>query len=121
MVAPKRSKYFNRKVVKNGETFDSVREYERHLVLLDMQTRGEIKNLERQPRFQMKIDGKVICTYVPDWKYLVVRDEPVKIAPGMTRFADVVCEDAKGYQTAEFKLKFRLAKALYPEIDWRLS
>jgi hypothetical protein len=118
MASAKRLKYGNRKVTKNGETWDSVREYERHLVLLDMQKRGEIRNLERQPRWPVEINRVKICTYIGDWQY----QEPS--GPLSTKRLPVwrtVVEDAKGFQTAEFKLKFRLMKALYPEIDWRLS
>lgn len=103
----KRSKYGNRKVVKNGETFDSVREYERHLVLLDMQKRGEIHQLRRQPKYHLVVLGWSICTYVGDWYY---REN-----------GQVVVEDAKGYQTREFKIKWKLAQALHPSIEFRLS
>ena len=107
----KRTKYGNRKVTKNGETWDSVREYERHLILLDMQKRGEIKNLKRQPRFKLEVNGQLICTYVGDWRY---DDNSIG-------FLFDTVEDAKGFKTPEFKLKWKLCKALYPEIDWRLS
>ncbi len=109
----RRSKYGNRKVVKNGESFDSVKEYERHLVLLDMQKRGEITALKRQPRYDLRVGGISICVYIGDWFYLEANDR--------RNGALGVVEDAKGFQTPEFKLKWRLAKALYPEIDWRLS
>ncbi len=110
----RRSKYGNRKVTKIGrdgksETFDSVKEYERHLVLLDMQKRGEIEELVRQPQYRLIVNGVKICDYYPDWDYVE------------TKGVQVVCEDAKGFQTPEFKLKWKLAKALYPEVDWRLS
>jgi len=108
----KKPKYGNRKVVKNGETFDSVREYERHLVLLDMQKRGEISDLERQPRIELRVNFVPICVYVGDWRYWEVRKG---------RGGSLVIEDCKGFQTPEFKLKWKLCKALYPEIDWRLS
>ena len=123
----KRSKYGNRKVVKNGETFDSVREYERHLVLLDMQKRGEIAGLERQPIFILSVGGERICKYIGDWRYWVLSEgaHPSQrpCPPQTNRHARgyQVVEDCKGFQTPEFKLKFRLAKALYPQIDWRLS
>ena len=118
----KRSKYGNRKVTKNGETWDSVREYERHLILLDMQKRGEIKNLKRQPRYKLKVGPVLVCTYVPDWSYLIPGGA-LHITGGgrVVPCGKEVCEDAKGFQTREFKLKWKLAQALYPEIDWRLS
>lgn len=110
--AKKPSKYRNRKVVKNGETWDSVREYERHLVLLDMQKRGEIERLERQVKFTLAINGVKICDYIADWTYRQ------RIDGRKYRVVD----DAKGFQTPEFKLKWKLAQALNPSVSiWRLS
>ena len=107
----KANKYNNVKCEWRGEKFDSKRELERHLVLLDMQKRGEIKNLKRQPRFKLEVNGQLICTYVGDWRY---DDNSIG-------FLFDTVEDAKGFKTPEFKLKWKLCKALYPEIDWRLS
>lgn len=115
----KRPKYGNRKVTKNGETFDSVKEYERHLVLLDMQRRGEIQSLLRQPRSPLVVNESKICDYVGDWFYAVS-----KYPTPRGRFVEhqiSVVEDAKGFQTPEFKLKWKLVRALYPHIDFRLS
>ena len=98
----KPSKYGNRKVVKGGETFDSVREYERHLVLLDMQKRGEIINLQRQVKFDLVVNGHKVGKYIADWTY--TRTKP-------TCF---VVDDAKGVSTPVFRLKWALMKALYP-------
>jgi hypothetical protein len=103
------NKYGNTKCVWRGEKFDSKRELERHLVLLDMQKRGEIAGLERQPRYTLTVQGIKVCDYIPDWRYWV------------PNFPRQVCEDCKGFATPEFKLKFRIAKICYPEIDWRLS
>ncbi len=114
------TKYGNVKCEWNGEKFDSKRELERHLVLLDMQKRGEISNLERQPRFSLFVGAAKICDYVGDWRYeQTVEKHSLKFRPYGVR--KQVVEDAKGFQTPEFKLKWKLAKALYPEIDWRLS
>ncbi len=114
------SKYGNRKVEKNGEKFDSVREYERHLVLLDMQKKGEIRNLQRQPVFVLEVNGMRVCKYIGDWRY---SSTTYHIAPSgrQVECAQEVVEDAKGFQTPEFKLKWKLCKAIYPQYDWRLS
>jgi hypothetical protein len=105
----KRTKYGNRKCEWQGEKFDSKRELERHLVLLDMQKRGEIFDLIRQPEIRLMVRETLVCKYIGDWAYTVYNPKRR------------VVEDAKGFQTPEFKLKWKLAKALYPEIDWRLS
>lgn len=103
----KRHKYGNRKVMLNGEKFDSLRESARHLVLLDRQDRGEISDLKRQVTFVLKVDGKKVGSVRPDWTYL--------------ERGKVIADDCKGYQTRDHKTRWKLAKALYPEIEWRLS
>ncbi len=116
MIAPGRAKYRNIKCEWRGEKFDSKRELERHLVLLDMRRNGEIKHLKRQPRFKLVVDEQLICTYVADWQYVEISMD----GGGNTR-SQVVVEDAKGFQTPEFKLKWKLAQALNPYLDFRLS
>ena len=106
-----RLKYGNTRCEFRGEKFDSKKELERHLVLLDMQRRGEIEGLMRQPEWHLEVNDKLICKYRADWRYWQGRGKNQRM----------VAEDAKGFQTAEFKLKWKLCKALYPEIDWRLS
>jgi len=115
---PKRSKYGNRKVEKNGEKFDSVREYERHLVLLDMQKRGEIAGLRRQVRLPLKVNGKLVCTYVADWTYNKVLDRNF---PGGPLVSAMVVDDAKGVKTPAFAIKWKLVQALYPQWSYVLS
>jgi hypothetical protein len=112
----KRPKYGNRKVVKNGETWDSVREYERHLVLLDMQKRGEIRQLKRQVTFKLKLVGVLVGSVRPDWTY-----EARDLSPHCRMVWRKVAEDCKGYQTRDHKTRWKLAKALYPDYIWRLS
>lgn len=103
----RRSKYGNRKVVKNGETFDSVREYERHLVLLDMQKHGEITGIMRQVSFDLIVNRIKVGKYVADFTYV--------------QRSKVVIDDAKGVQTPVFKLKWAIMKAINPEWKFVLS
>ena len=104
-----RRKYGNTKCEWQGEKFDSKRELERHLVLLDMQKRGEIRKLKRQPVVRLDVMGSHICKYIPDWEYFDVKEQ---------RY---VYEDAKGHMTPEFKLKWKFALAILPSHIWRLS
>ena len=108
----RRSKYKNTRCEYMGEKFDSKKELNRHLVLLDMQKRGEISQLLRQPKYPLIVNGFKICDYIGDWFYWEERKG---------RGDSSVIEDAKGFQTPEFKLKWKLCQALYPHIDWRLS
>jgi hypothetical protein len=103
----RRPKFGNIKVERNGEKFDSQREFRRHLVLVELQREGLITELERQPKFDLFVSGKKVCRYIGDWSYI--------------EHGRVVVEDAKGHQTKEFKIKWKLAQALHPQITWRLS
>ena len=44
-------KYHNQKLVRNGETFDSLKEYKRYLELCLLVKAGQIDGLQRQVRF----------------------------------------------------------------------
>jgi hypothetical protein len=104
----RRSKY-NAKPTFNAEgvRFASKAEAKRDEELLILFGAGKITGLKRQPRFPLKVNGVKICTYVADWRYLEGNYD--------------VVEDRKGVLTPAFKIKWALAKALYPEIEWRLS
>lgn len=115
--AKKRSKFGNRKVVVDGIKFDSQREYKRHLVLLDMQAKGDIRNLKRQVTFRLLVNGEKIGSVRPDWTYEKDQGKAVRLAYRWVLVAD----DSKGYQTPDHKTRWKLAKALYPEIEWKLS
>jgi hypothetical protein len=58
----KNPKYRSRKVVVDGETYDSEKEYRRWLVLVQMQRTGLIVNLKRQVSFELapaiKLEGE---------------------------------------------------------------
>jgi hypothetical protein len=102
-----RSKYKNVPTVVDGVRFASKAEATRDGELRLLERAGKINGLKRQPRFPLKVGGVKVCTYVGDWEYM----------DGNYR----VVEDRKGVLTAAFKIKWALAKALHPEIEWRLS
>lgn len=98
----KRSKYGSRKIVYNGMTFDSKKEFRRWQELLDMEVAGRIQNLQRQVKFVLIpaqrepdrigkrggiIKGKVIereVAYIADFVY--------------EKDGELVVEDVKGYK-----------------------
>ena len=106
------TKYYSKKVTRNGETFDSIKEYNRYCELLLLEKAGKISNLQRQVEFELipaqrepdrvgvrggTIKGKTIehaAKYVADFVY---------IEDGQT-----VVEDVKGYRTSEYKIKRKL-------------
>ena len=72
----KRNKYHARKVVIDGENYDSQKEAYRHGELKLLERAGEISNLRRQVKYELipaqKIGGKVVeraCTYIADYVY----------------------------------------------------
>lgn len=70
------AKYNNKKITRNGVTYDSKKEYFRHGELLLMERAGLISNLERQVKYilipSQRIDGKVVereVSYIADFTY----------------------------------------------------
>lgn len=96
-----RSKYGNRKVIREGMTFDSVKEYKRYRELLLLQNAGAITGLQRQVKYELiptqRIGGKVAeraCTYIADFVY--------------QENGETVVEDTKGFKTPEYIIKRKL-------------
>ena len=108
----RRRKFGNVPTVVDGVRFASKAEAKRDAELLLLERANKICGLARQPRFPLVVKGVKVCTYVADWSYF---DADVN------RMKTLVVEDAKGVQTPAFRIKWALAKALHPEIEWRLS
>ncbi len=106
------SKYHSRKIVRDGMTFDSVREYRRYCELVLLQKAGQITDLQRQIKFVLipaqrepdtigkrggRIKGKIIereCAYVADFVYY--------------ENGNLVVEDTKGFKTKDYIIKRKL-------------
>lgn len=63
----------------DGITFASAMEARRYSELRLLEMSGEIADLEIQPRYPIRVNGELICTYVADFRYreggrLVVED-----------------------------------------------
>ena len=96
-----RSKYRNQKVTVGGEAFDSKKEANRWLELVQMEKSGRISNLRRQVKYVLipsqRQCGKVIereCSYYADFVYMFGGVE--------------IVEDAKGIRTKEYIIKRKL-------------
>ena len=98
-LADKRPKYGNRRTVVDGIAFASKREASRYGFLKIAQKQGLISDLKLQPRFPLKVNGKLICTYVGDFSY--VADD-----------GTYTVEDSKGHRTREYINKAKLFEAL---------
>ncbi len=95
------AKYGNRKVIRDGIEFDSVKECQRYCELKLMQGAGVISDLQLQVSFKLipsqYIDGKLVeraVNYVADFVY--------------KQNGQTVVEDTKGYKTPEYIMKRKM-------------
>lgn len=106
--ARKENKYHARKVVAQGQVFDSEKEYARYLELKLLEKAGDISQLERQVKYdlipkQMDEEGKMIerpTVYVADFQY---RDNNT---------GEFIVEDVKGYRRGQAYAVFSLKRKL---------
>ena len=96
---PRPNKYGAVKTTVDNIRFDSKRESERYSELKLLFKNGHIHNLEIQPRFDFKIDGKHMFTYRGDFAYF----------DGDRR----IIEDVKGHKTAIYKLKKKIIEKAF--------
>ena len=107
----KYNKYGAQKTKFMGYTFDSKWEAERWGQLTAMEKAGSIKDLERQIKYDIFVNDQKICRYVADFKYKQVEEDGSETE---------IVEDAKGVETADFKLKKKLMLAVHG-IEIKLS
>ena len=112
----KRSKYGNRKVVRDGIKFDSEREAARFAELKVLRAMGKIRDLRLQANFTLvegytTIEGKRIkpMVYRADFTYERATE------PGRNGTVHWLCEveDAKGVKTKDYLLKKKLMQDKY--------
>lgn len=112
-----KAKYHNRKITRDGLTFDSQKEHRRYNELLLLEQAGEIKNLRRQVKFVLiptqrepniigprggVKKGKLLeheCSYIADFVY--------------GENGKMVVEDAKGLRTKDYIIKRKLMLRVY--------
>lgn len=93
----------------DGFSFDSKAEGRRYCELKLLASRGLLSNLHVHPKFDLMVNNQKICRYIADFEY---------IEHGIH-----VSEDVKGgfaTQTPSWKIKFKLAKVLFPAIEFRV-
>lgn len=93
-------KYGAKSCVIDNHKFPSLSEGRRYSELKILERAGKIRNLELQVRFPLRVEGKLICTAVWDFKYFEGNN--------------TVIEERKGFRTAVYKIKRKLFEALYP-------
>jgi hypothetical protein len=95
----KRSKYNAVKTVVDGITFASKKEAKVYCDLQMLKFVGEILNFSIQPKFPITIKGKIICTYIADFR--VWYKDRVEVW------------DVKGVKTPIYRLKKKCVEAEY--------
>lgn len=95
------NKYNAIKTEIDGFVFHSRREANRYAELKLLECAGEIKDLELQPVYPCEVNGKLVCKYIADFRYIC------------TKRGNVVIEDAKGVKTPLYRLKNKLVRALF--------
>ena len=76
-----------------------------------MERAGAIRDLERQIKYDIIVNDQKICRYIADFRYTQVEEDGSETK---------IVEDAKGVETADFKLKKKLMLAVHG-IDIKLS
>ena len=94
-----RSKYKNKKTVRDGITFDSKAEADYYSELRLREAAGDISELQMQVPYRIVINGQLVCTYKADFVFY-------EVASSKTRVVDV-----KGFVTPIFRLKSKLMEA----------
>lgn len=97
----KQTKFRNRKVEVDGVSFDSVKESRRWSELCLLQRAGQISDLSRQVRLPLTVNGKLVCTFIPDFTYVEAGEK--------------VIEDVKSPITRKhpvYRIKVKLLEAL---------
>lgn len=107
----KYNKYGAQKTQFMGYKFDSKWEAERWGQLTAMEKAKSIRDLERQIKYDIIVNGQKICRYVADFRYKKIEDDGSETE---------IVEDAKGVETADFKLKKKLMLAVHG-IEIKLS
>lgn len=111
-----KNKFNNRKIVFQGETYDSQLELSRFIFLSNREKEGEITNLRRQVEYLL-----IPAQYGTEIKHLKTKDKVVKVLLERScsyiadfvyeRNGKVIVEDCKGSKyiiTADFKIKKKL-------------
>lgn len=109
-----RSKYHNKKITRDGETFDSVKEWGRWEELKLLERAGEITELRRQVKFKLiPTMREPVCEMSSQGvfkKGKVIEREVSYIADFVykNKLGFEVVEDVKGVRTKEYVIKRKL-------------
>lgn len=101
------SKYGARKKEYNGTVYASAFEA-RYAAQLDWRKKaGDIKDWSSQVTFHLKVNEQLICKYIID--FVIIHNDNSK---------EYI--ETKGFETRDWKIKRKLFKALYPQLNYKV-
>ncbi len=101
------NKYGATKQTYNGYSYDSKKEAAYAKELDWRKKAGEITEVERQVKISCDVNGKHVCNYFMDFR--------ITLPDGRKEFHEV-----KGFETAVWRLKWKLSQARYPDCTFVL-
>lgn len=114
----KKHKYGAMRIFVNGIRFSSLAEGRRYSQLSFLQSKGLIVKLELQPKFPIKgPDGKTIFNYIADFKFTVMVTKNIALPQVFHGVGPEIVEDVKGSETPVFRLKLKMIRAFYPNLN----
>ncbi len=102
-------KYRNEVVSHEDGKFDSKKELQRWIDLKLLERAGEIKNLERQVKISIDVNGHHICNYFADFQY----HEKIAGRVGKWRIVVEDCKSPATRKLSTYRLKKKLVAALF--------
>ena len=99
-----KSKYGNQTKQYNGRSYDSIKEAQVAEDLDWQMKAGEIKEIIPQFKISLDVNGKHICNYYVDFK-VIKADDSIQFI------------EYKGFETPDWKLKWKLLEALLDDIE----
>jgi hypothetical protein len=101
-------KYKNKKCKYKGRIYHSKREAGDAMWLQDLLDAGKIKEIHPQYKIPLDVNGQHIANHYVDF-YIVLADNRQKFV------------ETKGFYTEVYRLKLKLLRALYPNMDYLIN
>jgi len=100
LITKKKSKYRSKIAEYNGIKFHSQKECSRYKILLMLVEVGQIYDLQLQVKFELKVNGVLIESYIADFTYY-------------DQQSNYIVEDTKGFKTTDYKRKRKWMKNVF--------
>jgi hypothetical protein len=105
----KRTKYNSSKVEFQGITFDSKQEFDFYLELLSQKERGEISEIQLQPKFEL----------LPKYEYQGKKKQGISYTAdfAVVKNGELVIFDVKGMETQQGNMRRKMFEQKYPKYN----